>query len=382
MVDPATDEAQREAENEIEALAVAIEVAVLAVIARRLGAITKETTRTQLYSEMNKDLAEIDKIIQKGNNALQLKAKELMSRMANANDKWAEQYYKEMDVEQLLFRDNKALSQALKNGTRGALEDIAAQCRTSVIGISNGHRIAPLKDAYEKIVNEAASSMAIGEATYQAAVNESVATLSDAGLKVVYESGETRELYAAVRTNVMDAYRTTMVEMRFIQGAEFGADGVEVSAHVPCAIDHEEFQGRRFSYRAFQNVQNSLGRPLVTGANCHHTTYPIILGVGKSQYSKADRERMIRQSNEKVTFIGLSGRELSMSRYNATQYQRGVESKIRKTKTQAELLKQANMPTADVYQEYASTLTSYYKSMSKAAGIGTRMERTKSFTML
>lgn len=383
MADTSSDKSQLEAEDELEAVAVAVEVAVLAVIARRLGKIKDGTTHTALMAAMNDDMAEIEQIIRKGNQAIQETAQSIMQRMASSNDQWAKEYYEAMNVEQLLFRDNAALSQALKNGTKGALGDISATCRTSVLGLYDGKRVAPIADTYQKIVNEAASAMAIGESTYQQAVIKATRTLSDAGLKVMYESGETRELYAAVRTNVMDAYRTTMVEMRNIQGAEFGADGVEVSAHEPCAPDHEEWQGRRFSFKTFKGIQSGLSRQLVDGANCHHTTWPVVMGVGKEQYSKAQREAMKRRSNEQVTFTGLSGQELTMSRYEATQYQRGLESQIRKANTNAELLKQTGYDKyAAIAKSKANERAAYYRNMSASVGLGTRMERTKAFIMI
>lgn len=383
MVDPSSEAAQRAAEEELEAAAVAVEVAVMAVIARRLGMVNDGMSRTALSIAMAEDMAEIERIIRKGRSMMEQTASGIMQRMASGNDRWARGYYEAMGVEQVLFRDNEALSQAVRNGLQGATDGIAAMCRTSVLYLKDGPFTVPIEEAYRKIVNEAATAMAIGETAYHQAARQAAATLADGGLKVMYASGETRELYAAVRTNVMDAYRTTMVELRNIQGAEFGADGVEVSAHEPCAPDHEPYQGRRFSFKAFEGIQGSLSRQLVEGANCHHTTWPVVMGVGKGAYTKAQLEAMGRRSREQVTFTGLSGRELTMSRYEASQYQRGVETSIRKANTNAALLERADLPDlAAIERAGAKGRTDYYRAMSASVGLGTRMERTKSFVMV
>ena len=65
--------------------------------------------------------------------------------------------------------------------------------------------------------------------------------------KVRYASGLTRRLDTAARQNVLDGFRALMQRTRDETGKAFGADGVEISAHMLCAEDHLPYQGRQFS---------------------------------------------------------------------------------------------------------------------------------------
>lgn len=382
MVDPATEEAQQQAEDELEAAAIAIETAVLLVVARRVSSFRDGQTLTQALASMPADMAEVDAIITRGSRLLEETSRGIMERMATGNDQWAKRYYDATLSKQSLFRDHAGLSQALSNGMDEVIGDIRTTCRTSVMGLQGRSGVLPFEEEYKAIINEAAHSMAVGEAAYDQAVLNAARNLSQGGLRVVYESWQTRELYAAVRTNVMDAYRSTMVEMRMIQGAEFGADGVEISAHAPCAPDHEKWQGQQFTFKEYADLQSILRRPFVFGANCHHTISPIIIGITNQVYSDSELAEMREMSNEEVTFESAAGNELTMTRYEATQYQRSVEKGIRDARTQGALLDAFGSKEAGIVKSNADALESYYVGMSKSLGLGTRMERTEAYVMV
>lgn len=376
MADPESVEEQDKAEDRLFKIAIGIEVAVMAVMAQRLLRIGDGEGITASYVGMTQDLAQVDRIIRDGSRELQSAAEQIMERMAANNDKWANAYYMHRGIRQKVFRDVPALRQAYENGVRDALSDIKATCRTSVIGIKDKKVTYPLKDEYKALIDQVSTAMAAGEATYTEAFREATATLANSGLKVEYASGHTRELYSAVRMNVMDAYRSTMVEMRTLQGLEFGADGYRVSAHMPCAPDHIDYQGGVYTFAKFDKVQdeimNDSGRPLVTGANCGHTVSPVIVELAQTTYSKAKLAEMKRLSEEKVTFEGMSGKQMAMSRYEASQYQRNVETSIRRDNIEVYLAgDMANPATIAAAKEKAR----YYSRMSKAVGLPAKKER-------
>ena len=70
---------------------------------------------------------------------------------------------------------------------------------------------------------------------------------------------------------------------------------------------------------------------------------------------------------------------MTMSRYEATQYQRKVEAAIRRDNMASKLANDAGAIT-DAGRR-AKELTSYYKSMSREVGLTTRIERTKVYTL-
>ena len=383
--DPADIEEQHRVEDDVEAAAIALEVAILAVIARRLGKL-QDASLVEVYAAMPSDLEEIRRLTNSGTRNIQEVTKRAMDRMAAANDEWASEYYKFTGKEQIPSTEHFQMKETLRRETKNATDAVKVNCQSSVIGIIQEDyrgktvKYTPIEEAYKQIVTDASTKMAAGAKTNLEVIADSVRMLSDSGLKVKYASGATRSLYSAVSTNVMDSYRVAMSDMREIQGKEFGADGVEVSAHALCAPDHQPFQGQQYSYKEWRDVQFEPARPLVVGANCGHVVFPVIRGVSQRAYTDEELASITAKSNESVTVKGLSGEALTMSRYEASQYQRQIETSIRKANERSYLMKQAGQDTAKL-DKAIKARTSQYRRISKEAGLTTRMERTRAYVM-
>lgn len=194
---------------------------------------------------------------------------------------------------------------------------------------------------------------------------------ADEGLKVTYASGLTRRLDSAVRMNVLEGVRQVNNGIREKAGEEFGADGVEVSAHALCARDHIDIQGKQFSKKEFEMRNEELRRHIST-CNCKHYTFPIILGVSKPTYT--DKElKQYKANSEKP--VNINGRE--MTKYQATQAQRNMETTIRKEKDKyifADTMGDTEM--ADKIKANINQLQSQYNSISQQAGLSPKMDRT------
>lgn len=386
--DPADIESQRRAESEIEAATIGMEVAVLVIIARRLAKITPDTPLVEIYASMPKDLSDIQAALKDGTANIQKATEEVMQRMAKANDEWARRYYEYTGVVQEPALEHAQMKETLDRKTSAAIRSTEVLCRSSVVEIINEgtKEVLPIEQAYRQTITRAATSMSTGAKSVDDAIAKAVKSLAQSGLRVIYASGATRNLYSAVSTNVMDSYRVAMSEMREIQGKEFGADGVEVSAHALCAKDHQDYQGHQYSYerkrgyRLWNEVQYEPARPLVVGANCGHTVSPVILGISEPAYSRKELQDLKRRSNENVSFTGLSGKTLTMSRYEASQYQRQLETKIRKAKENTYLLKEANLTNfAKMERATARAYSAQYKRISEEIGLRTRPDRTRAY---
>lgn len=194
---------------------------------------------------------------------------------------------------------------------------------------------------------------------------------ADEGLKVTYASGLTRRLDSAVRMNVLEGVRQVNNGIREKAGEEFGADGVEVSAHALCARDHIDIQGKQFTKKEFELRNEELRRHIST-CNCKHYTFPIILGVSKPTYT--DKElKQYKANSEKP--VNINGRE--MTKYQATQAQRNMETAIRKEKDKyifADTMGDTEM--AEKIKNNINQLQSQYNSISQQAGLSPKMDRT------
>lgn len=393
--DPASIKAQAKLEEEIEALIGGLSNSSMMLIAERFGSITEDYTVAMVYRDLINDYEKFEKLISKGKNKIKEWIANSYKQAALANDEWAKRFYDAMGVQQVASLDNEAIFGIVTGSIKEAEKFIDKYVNTSVIGFVDGKkRFKSWETFYRDTVSEAVNSMLAGDATYQTAISNSVRQMASSGLRegfyargVQYASGNTRELYGAVRTNVMDNYRQMLSQARFIQGQEYGADGVEVSAHSPCAPDHLPYQGNVYSYEQLNRIMASdqalQRRPLETGANCQHMFSHVLVDIAKKTkaYSDSEIAEMNRQSNEIVEITGLSGKQLSMTRYEASQYQRSVEQRLRTLKTDKVLNEAAKLDVTN-YNKAIKKTSAAYRNLCEEAGLTTRPERTRPYVMV
>ncbi len=233
--------------------------------------------------------------------------------------------------------------------------------------------------SYQGLVDRAVSAVQLGTESYQSAIRSVLRGAAWDGLcvidntrKVRYASGLTRRLDTAARQNVLDGFRALMQRTRDEAGKAFGADGVEISAHMLCAEDHLPYQGRQFSLEEFERLNETLRRPIAKGIwNCSHVAEPILLGISEPAYTEEELAEYRRSSLEQVTIDGKT-----QSRYQWTQEQRRIETAIRREKDVAIAAKAAG---DDVLrrqcQQRINDLRKRYDRISKGAGLEVRTDK-------
>ena len=185
-----------------------------------------------------------------------------------------------------------------------------------------------------------------------------------------YPSGLTRRLDTAARQNILDGVRAVNNDILRQLGNEYGADGVEISAHALCAEDHLPYQGKQFSNKEFERIQNSLKRPFGQW-NCKHAIYPIILGVSVQANSEETLAQYRANSSEPITIDGKT-----KTRYEWSQEQRKTETAIRYQKDIANAAKASGDDVARrEAQSNINALKDHYERISEAAGLSTDMSR-------
>lgn len=276
--------------------------------------------------------------------------------------------YTARGISQVPFKQNTRIQQYL-----ASMKQLTAN---TFVNMSN---TTALYEPYRNLVDTAIDAVVSGVGSYNELIRAQLTDTSlsplvrnpDEGLRITYASGLTRRLDSAVRMNVLDGVREVNNGIREQVGKEFGADGVEVSAHALCARDHIDIQGRQFSKEEFDRVNSNLRRRIST-CNCKHATFPIILGVSEPAYTDEELASYKANSEQKVI---IDGRE--MTKYEATQVQRKVETEIRKAKDRTifaensgdtELAKQA--------KARVETLKKHYNNVSHQAGLTPKMDRT------
>ncbi|MBQ6372871.1 MAG: hypothetical protein IJJ45_00095 [Clostridia bacterium] len=181
----------------------------------------------------------------------------------------------------------------------------------------------------------------------------------------------TRRVDTAVRMNVLDAMRRMNQRVMEEVGRQFGADGVEIDAHMLCAEDHLPYQGLQFTNEEFEDIQGSLPRPFGEW-NCRHTWAPIIMGLSPRAYTDDDLARFERYSTEPVTIDGTT-----KTRYEWSQAMRRMETAIREKKDTATLAAAAgDDQLRRQCQGSISAMVKEYERLSDRTGLGPDFRRT------
>lgn len=306
---------------------------------------------------------------------------ELMDEVAKENVEFAEVYAKAKGKQLIGYENNEQLQRLV--------DAIASKTADTMINITNTRAVGfawkeadktifkPLKRVYNDLIDEAVYNVATGTTNYQSAMTNVINNLADSGVRVhdskmTYESGYSRRVDTAVRQNVLDGVRQVNIQVQEEVGDLIGANGVEISAHSPCAEDHLHVQGKQFSKKEFARVNGDLERP-IGEYNCKHFIFSVILGVSRPSYSKKTLNKMADDSLKQVTYEGKT-----YTKYEATQVQRQFETKIREQKDRQIIAKASgNKEAISKAQQNITTYTDKYKEFSKSVGLDTYANRLK-----
>ena len=252
--------------------------------------------------------------------------------------------------------------------TQGTLQNIA---HTSTVAVVSPNGVVSPGEAYVRAVDEVAAQLAGGEDGLRRATRKVCEQFADAGLSMVeYESGRVEELGAATERNLKQAVHEVYQGVQRRVGQEYGADGVEISAHADCAPDHLEIQGLQFTNEEYEQVNGSLRRKIGTW-NCRHVVYSIIVGVTPPTYSPEELAEMRAKATAVQEFDGKQ-----MTVYEATQAQRKLEREIRRQKNRTIIAKAAgDDEMRQAAQMKIDQLTGKYKDLSDSFGLKTQSDR-------
>lgn len=330
----------------------------------------------KLGFDVNELLLELSKISGKSVKDIEI----LFDRVAKENVEFSEAYYKAKNKEYVKYEDNEQLQnlvESIKKETNGLFVNIS---NSQNIGFSlkdsQGNIIyKPLTTVYNDLIDEAVYNIETGVIDYQSAMRNTIRQLADSGVKVheekvAYSGGYNRRIDSSVRQDVLTGIRQINIGIQEQVGKDFGADGVEISAHTPCAEDHLDIQGRQYSMKEFEEINSNLTRP-IGEYNCRHFVFSVVLGVNEPNFDKKQLDEYKHQSLDKVSYKGKE-----YTKYEATQVQRKFETAIRQQKDRQIIARASgDMEEVGKAQGKISQLTSEYNNFSKVAGLDTYKNR-------
>ena len=312
----------------------------------------------------------------------------LFEDLAAENVDFSNTYFKARGMSELKdYTENDALRSFVEAAKRAAQDGVTNLSNTSMIGFKSGKRVVPLREYYIQVIDKAITFAQTGTVDYYTAMRQAVKEMARSGLHRVqfapsagFQEGYSRRLDSQVRMNLMDGIRQLNMQMMEQTGREFGADGVEISAHALCAPDHQHIQGRQYSLAEFDRLNRSLDRP-IGELNCHHFTTPIVLGASKPVYSASELREINKRSNAKVSYdTVVNGKKTkkTVTRYEASQGQRTRETAIRYARDELEALEAyGDELGAKKAKTRVSNMVADYKRFCRDVGLTPRLERIR-----
>ena len=306
------------------------------------------------YNKIEKQLAKLAKRSQKD-------IEKIFENTAKTNQYFAKKFYDYRNIKFIPFEENAALKQQVE-----AIADITKNTYTNIgntkaigfsIKVGKHKKFLPLKQVYNECIDRGIISLNQGQTTLGEEIKNIVKELSDSGLKVVeFESGYNRRLDSQVAMNLQDGLSQLQQQINLNFGEEFGADGVEISAHYNPAPDHAEVQGRQFTNEEFYKFQNDEDAVDVKGKRflkefeghdrrsigqyyCKHNVVPIIVGLEDPVYSDEELQKIIDENKEGIELDGKH-----YTNYEAIQKLRNIETEIRKTKEEQIMFVETDEP--------------------------------------
>lgn len=360
-----------------------VETRTLTMIASRIRAIGEimpsDASRLARMRDVGGDVNRITAFLQQATNLNAAELDSLFAAAATDNLLFARKFYDVRNIPFIPYAENRPLQRVVEAQTRITAGELSNISQTTVMaggGIDRREQFHPISQAYHEIVDRAITAVSSGVTDYNAAIRDALSAMARSGIRTIeYQSGLKRRADSAVRMNILDGVRAVNQSVDQQIGAEIGADGIELSAHMTCAPDHLPMQGRQFANAEFARLQTGqacrdyqghtyagLKRPIGMW-NCRHFARSIILGVSKPVYTDQQLQQL-REDNEKKITIG--GREYTA--YEASQLMRKIETQIRAAKNEAVVFEiTGDKAAAAGAHTKVLQLTATYEAVAKAA---------------
>lgn len=247
-----------------------------------------------------------------------------------------------------------------------------------------------LEQAYRTILNEARIYSNVSNELRDIALKRTETQLFDSGVRYMIDNSSDNAEHTisannVIRMNVLENTKNLINEMQDIMGDQFGADAVELSAHIFPAPDHAPAQGHQYSLEEVEKMQSGMDFEDLDGVkyvgfernigewNCRHYFMKIKKGA-KPTYTQEQLGKILEDNAKGYT--DENGKHYTL--YECTQIQRRYEREIRKAKEKylyGKALNDAGMMANA--KNRVNALTAKYKQFSNDCNIPVKPNRIK-----
>ena len=364
---------------EIERKMSELEILIMNDIIRRIK-INDEITRSadwQIYRliQLGKSTEEVQKYIRQALKLTEDEINKLYEGAIQSGYARDKAIYEKVEVEFIPFKENAELQQLIQATIMQTKSEMINITRTLgfVIDMGGKRVFTPLAEYLQRTLDTAVFEVTSGAFDYNTTLKKVVTEMTKSGLRTVdYETGRSNRIEVAARRALMTGVTQVTNKINDRNADELGTDFFEVSWHATARPEHQVWQGRVYSRKELETV---CGLGTVTGllgANCYHSYYPFIPGVSKRQWTDEQLDAMNAKENALKKY---NGKEYTT--YEATQYQRRLETLMRSQRQRIKLLKAGRADEDDlinVMAKYRATM-SQYTAFSKQMGLQQQRER-------
>lgn len=247
-----------------------------------------------------------------------------------------------------------------------------------------------LEQTYRSVMQEASNYRNVSNELRNIALKRVESQLFDSGIRYLItdtndKSKRVTNANNSIRFNVLDSMKNLINKVQKIMGKQFGANALELSAHIFPAPDHAPAQGHQFSFEEVDKMQSGSDFEDLDGNkyvgfernigqwNCRHYFMQIKKGA-KPTYTQEQLNKILEDNDKGYT--DENGRHYTL--YECTQVQRRYEREIRNAKEKylyAKALNDKNMMSRA--RNRVGALTTRYKQFSYKCDIPAKLERIK-----
>ena len=263
-------------------------------------------------------------------------------------------------------------SQAIIQQTKNDLKNLTQSLGMS-IDIGGGKMaFTPLAEYYQKYLDRACMDIVTGAFDYNTVLRRVVKEMTASGIQTVdYASGWKNRVPVAVRRAVLTGISQLSAKINEMIAKDLKTDTYEVTYHSGHRPSHW-WGGQIYTYSELISVCGLGDAAGLCGANCRHSYYAFVPGISARTYTDQqlreyeEAEKQTREYNGKL-----------YNRYEATQAQRQLETKMRAQRAYVKNLQRGGASSEDVIATKARYLNTLhqYQAFSKKMKLPEQMER-------
>lgn len=345
-------------------------------IVNRLSELNK-ITRTidyQLYvaTQMRTYDHDLRQVIQQYTNKSQKQMEDMFNEVLSEGYAQDADLYKAQGIPFVPFEENDSMQQMVRALVTQAYDDLSNITRTLGIAFRDGTK-ENLTQYFRDTLNRATVEMMAGAFSYDSTMKRVITDLSNSGIRTIsYESGHVDRVDVAASRAVRTGFNQAVSKISDANAGKLQTEYFEVSAHLTARPSHALWQGKVYSRKQLVEICGLGTGPGLLGWNCRHSYYPFIPGVSKRTYTDEQLADIYQKSLETKEWRGQK-----YTGYEATQYQRMLERRMRVQDEKIRLMKQAGVDSNEIAAMKTKRSATYqeYKQFSEKMGLPEQMNR-------